>query len=55
MYKNRENKSPEEQQIIQLLQLCLKFVNDRWDKQNEEFEMERQALIDGNSKNIQFL
>lgn len=38
-----------------MLELCLKFVNDRFDKMNEDFDIERQTLIDTNAKNIQFL
>lgn len=37
MYKNRDNKTNDEEQIIQMLELCLKFVNDRIDKMNEDF------------------
>jgi predicted DNA-binding protein YlxM (UPF0122 family) len=30
-------------------------VNDKMEKMAEEFEIERQAIIDANSKNTQFL
>lgn len=34
IYKNRDHKSADEEQIIQMLELCLKFVNERFDKMN---------------------
>lgn len=38
-----------------MLELCLNFVNDRIDKMNEEFDIERQQLIDENNKNVHFM
>jgi len=54
-YKNKENKTEDEEQIIEMLELCLNFVNDRIDKMNEEFDIERQHLIDENNKNVHFM
>lgn len=55
LFKQKEDKTEDEEQIIEILEMCLNFVNDRIDKMNEEFDIERQQLIDGNNKNVQFM
>jgi chromosome segregation ATPase len=54
-YQARENKSPDEEEILNMLNLCLKFIDEKMSKMGEEWDLERQMLIEDRNRNIEEL